>query len=125
MIELRQKTTQTIIVGPFLDKTTNKVPITTITLAGLTYRHFVCSNWSIINLNTGRTWGPATGANGFYITQLAESETNFLGHGYLYFYNATTMSSPVVIVCNVISQNVYDAKYGSILLKTEPFAEKG
>jgi hypothetical protein len=65
-----------------------------------------------------------TGANGFYLMLLAAAELDFMGHGTLYFYNPTTMSSPVVITCNVISQNMWDAKYSNQLLRTELIAQK-
>jgi len=126
MREFRYNTEQTVVVGPFLDKTTNKSPITTITLAGLTYKHWICSNWSIINLNTsGRIWIPTGGANGFYLTMLTALETVFLGHGSLYYYNPSTMSSPVVIECQVLSQGMWDVKYGSSLFNVELIAQKG
>ena len=128
MIELRQNTSRNITVGPILTKITRLsdplVPIPGALLSQCTMARLIRFDGTSVNVGF-RTWYAVPDCAGFYTLPLASSDVNTLGSLYLYVYNQSVWERPVVMEYEVISQNVWDSKYSSRLLRVELEAQKG
>ena len=127
MQELRQRTRQTVRVGVLFHRRTKVtsplVPYYGVVLADCICRYLIKSNDIVVDI-VDRLWSDIITCMGCYSLTLTVGDTNQLGSLILYIFNGVDLEEPVFMEFNVIAQNVYDAKYGSALLKVEPEAQK-
>ena len=127
-MELRQNTSQSITVGPVLGKITRLadplIPISNALLSQCTYARLIRNSGTSVSVGA-RTWYAVPDCAGFYTFPIAPSDVNTLGSLYLCVYNQSTWERPVVMEFEVISQNMWDAKYNNVLLSVEQSAQKG
>jgi len=127
MIELRYNTAQIINLGVVLTKITRLsdpfIPIYGALLSQCMYAHLIKANGVTVTLSP-REWTNINNVAGCYSLQLIPSDVNVLGSLYFYAYRQGTWELPIFQDFSVISQNVWDNKYGSKLLNVET-AQKG
>lgn len=113
MIELRQGTVGTVIIGPFIDNTDGKTPLT-----GLTIAQADCQIMK--NGGAAAQKNDATSAthrvSGYYSVPLNTTDTNTLGAFRLEVQ--ATGALAVFLDVAVLSQAFYDAKYSTAALAT-------
>lgn len=121
MIELRHNTSQLVIVGPVLGSRGD--PISGKVLPDYLYHYFLRADWSKIDI-VSRNWGSIPNAVGYYMLGLLVTDVSVMGQAEIYIYDPSDMSQPISLKCSVVSQNTWDAKYNSNLLKIEPEAQE-
>jgi len=128
MIELRHNTQQNIRVGVLLTKqiklTDPLDPVSGAQLSWYFWRYLIKPDGAVQDILT-RTWNDILNCAGCYFLTVTVADTNLLGPLILYIYDAGSLGKPIFMEFEVVSQNVWDSKYNSTLLKTEPFAQKG
>jgi len=108
-LPLRYSTTsQTILLGPFLSDTDGKTPQTALTIANTDIKLNKHNGTTFVNKNSG---GATHIANGYYYCTLDNLDTDTLGR--LIITVNMTGALPVWHEFEVISQQEFDAKYGS------------
>lgn len=113
-MDLRQSTEQTIRVGPLLAYRIDLPPTALYgkTLSWFWWRNLVKADNSVVNL-INHTWSDAPSSNGIYLLTLTANDTNQLGSLEIYMVNEDTLIRPVYAQFNVISPNIWDAKYSN------------
>jgi len=130
MIELRYNTQQIIPIGVLQTKKIKlndpNSPVVGALLSWYYWRYIRKANGTVLDI-VSRTWADIPSCAGCYTLTLLATDTNMLGPLVVYISDAISLESPIYIVARVITQNVFDAKYGSALQQTyvEPFAQKG
>jgi len=124
--QIRHETLQKIRVGIFLGiQTRINIPPTPVVGAQLSWyywKYLIKSDDTVVNIGSN-TWGNIPSCAGLYYLTLTAANTNKLGPLVLYI-NDAALSKPVLMYFEVVSKNVYDAKYGVTLLKVELEAQK-
>ncbi len=120
MVELRYNTTQQVVVGPILDTQGDPISDQVLRIS----HWFLRADWGRIPL-ISHNWVPIPGVAGYYMLSIPFTDVSAMGQAEIYIYDPGDMLQPISLKCRVISQNMWDAKYNSTLLKTEPFAQKG
>lgn len=128
MIELRYNTQQKIILGVVVTKITRLtdpfIPIYGALLSQCMWAHLIKAN-GIAFVLPPREWVDIPNVAGCYSFKLESSDVDILGPLYFYAYRQGTWELPIFQEFSVISQNMWDAKYGSKFLITESMAQKG
>ncbi|MBE3101020.1 MAG: hypothetical protein IMZ47_01970 [Firmicutes bacterium] len=117
---------QKIRVGIFLGIQTKinipPAPVVGAQLSWYYWKYAIKSDDTVVNIGSG-LWGDIPGCAGLYYLTLTAVNTNKLGPLVLYI-NDAALYKPVLMYFEVVSKNVYDAKYGVELLKVEPEAQE-
>lgn len=114
-IRLKQSTaSQEVPLGPFLDSTDGVTPETGLTIANTDIQLWVMGATSLANKNSG---GATHMAGGIYYCTLDATDTATLGALVLFISVAGAL--PIKVECEVVSANVYDARYGADLLQVD------
>lgn len=120
--ELRHETEQIVRVGVFLTKqvklTDSLDPVSGAQLSWYYWRYIVKADGTVVDI-LSHTWSDIPSCAGLYYLTLLLTDTDKLGSLILYVYDATSLGKPILINFEVIKKNVYDARYGSALLKVE------
>jgi len=126
MQELKYATSQTIIVGVFLEKKSKEYP--TDPYSGLVldwcyWRYLIKADGTVVDIGN-RIWSEVSNCSGLYYLTLMASDVDIRGPLIIYIHDAEFLGKPVKLDYMVVNKNVYDSKYGVDLLKTEPEAQK-
>lgn len=126
--QLRYETKQVVRVGVLLAKqrklTDPLVPVNGAQLSWYYWRYIVKANGHVVDI-VNRAWSDIPSCAGLYYLTFTVGNTNKLGPLVLYIHDTELLNEPILMHFEVINKNVYDAKYGSALLKveTEPQGE--
>jgi len=125
MIELRYNTQQILRVGVLLAKTTKFekpiAPICNALLSWYYWRYLIKADGTVVDI-VNRSWLDIPQCAGCYFLTVTAIDTNKLGPLILYIYDVY-LAKPIYLEFAVISQNVYDSKYGNQFLLVDK-AEK-
>ncbi len=125
--QIRHETQQKIRVGVLLTRQTKLTdplnPISGAQLSWYYWKYIVKADETIVNIGT-HVWADIPGCAGLYYLTLTSEDTNKLGSLVLYINDSVSLGRPILMYFEVIVKNVYDAKFGSDLLKVEPGAQK-
>jgi hypothetical protein len=109
---LRQSTAATIVVGPFVDKST---ALSLTTLTDQSAKGWIVKNGATGSAPTLTSW--SHDAQGEYLVGITTQHTDTVGRFRISFYDATTY-----LMCwedfSVLSQVVYDSIFGGVALST-------
>lgn len=128
MQELRQNTQQILRVGVLLTKqikvTDPLNPIYGALLSWYYWRYIVKANGTVQDIII-RTWTDIPNCAGCYFLTVTVADTSILGPLILYIYDAGSLGKPIFMEFEVISQNMWDSKYGTKFLTVEQDAKLG
>ena len=99
-------------------------PIYGASLSWYYWRYIVKGDGSVQDILL-RTWVDIPDCAGCYFLTLTAEDTSKLGPLILYIYDAGSLGRPIFMEFEVVSRNVWDAKYNTKLLSVEIEAQKG
>lgn len=118
MQDLRHNTQQTVCVGVLIAHNSDVIPIEYASLSWYWWHYIIKADKSVVNI-AGRTWSMVPSCDGVYFLTLTATDTDKLGPLKLYINDEFGLGKPIYLDFNVISKNLYDAKYSQNLLAVE------
>jgi len=127
-MELCQNKSQVVRIGVLLTKqiklTDPLNPVYGADLSWYYWRYLVKPDGTVIDL-VGRTWCDIPNCAGCYYLTLTAEDTVLPGHLTVYIFDAGSLGKPIFAEFEIISANMWNAKYTTGLLSVEQPAQKG